>query len=207
MSYPATYDVETPEKIANWRAIAHVFMAIPHFIVMYVLGIVSFIVALVSWFAILFTGQLPAGLANTQAMVIRYMVRTYTFAAFLHEEYPPFDFTTSAEDPGGTPVSVSFSPELEDRNRLTVGLRFLWIIPVAIFLWVIILVAELLVFIAFFAVLFTGRWPGGMRDFVVKAIRLLVRVDAYGTLLTDEYPPFALDDADPVTPPLAPPAQ
>lgn len=204
MSYPATYDVETPDKVANWRAIAHIFMAIPHFVVVYVLSIVAFFVAVISWFAILFTGQLPAGLANIQAMVIRYLARTWTFAAFLHEEYPPFDFTTSSQDPGGTPVSVSFAPELENRNRLTVGLRLIWIIPAAIFMMVIIWVAEILVFIALFAVLFTGRWPSGMRDFVVKALRVWVRVEAYGALLTDEYPPFALDDSDPVT---APPAQ
>jgi hypothetical protein len=203
MSYPATYDVETPDEIDNWRAIGHFFMAIPHFVVMWVLSFVGSIVAVISWFAILFTGQLPVGLANLQAMVLRYGARTWTFAAFLHEEYPPFDFTTTSQEPGGTPVSVSFTPELEDRNRLTVGLRFLWIIPAAIFMVIIVWVAQILTFIAFFVVLFTGRWPSGLRDFVVKALRLWVRVEAYGFLLTDQYPPFALDGADPVTPPPA----
>lgn len=196
MSYPASYDVDAPDRVDNWRAIGHVFMAIPHFIVLYVLGVVGFVVAVISWFAILFTGSLPEGLANTQAMIIRYQLRTYTFAAFLHEDYPPFEFTTSAAEPGGTPVSVSFSPELEGRDRLTVGLRFIWVIPAAVFLWVIMLVAQVLVIIAFFVVLFTGAWPAGMRSFVIRAMRLWVKVSAYATLLTDRYPPFSLDDPD-----------
>ena len=47
--------------------------------------------------------------------------------------------------------------------------------------------------IAFFAVLFTGSWPVGLRDFVLGVMRWGVRVQAYCWLLTDEYPPFALD--------------
>jgi hypothetical protein len=45
--------------------------------------------------------------------------------------------------------------------------------------------------IALFAVLFTGRWPEGMRDFVLNVYRWYLRVSNYFLLLTDEYPPFA----------------
>ena len=48
------------------------------------------------------------------------------------------------------------------------------------------------ILIAFFAVLFTGKWPEGLRDFVVKFFRWATRVNAY-VLLRDEYPPFSLD--------------
>jgi hypothetical protein len=194
MNYPAAFEVETPDKMANWRPLVQWLMAIPHIVVMYVLTIVGGVVAIISWFSIVFTGKLSEGLANTQSMVLRYNLRTMAFAGFLHEEFPPFDFTTTAAEPGGTPVSVDFTPALEDRNRLTVGLRFLWVIPAWIFLAIIFLVADILWFIAFFAVLFTGSWPDGLRDFVVKALRLGVKVSAYGMLLTDEYPPFSLDD-------------
>ena len=47
--------------------------------------------------------------------------------------------------------------------------------------------------IAFFAVLFTGRWPQGLRNFAVGFMRWVLRVEAYLLLLTDDYPPFALD--------------
>ena len=49
-----------------------------------------------------------------------------------------------------------------------------------------------LVLIALFAVLFTGRWPEGMRSFVLNVIRYQLRFEAYHVLLTDRYPPFAL---------------
>ncbi|MCP3975187.1 MAG: DUF4389 domain-containing protein [bacterium] len=193
MSYPAAFDVETPDRMANWRPLVQWLMALPHVLVMYVLGIVGFVVAVVSWFSIVFTGKLSESLAATQSMVLRYSMRTTAFAGFLHEEFPPFDFTSSTSEPGGTPVTVDFTPALENRNRLTVALRIFWLIPAAIFGAIVLFVAEILWFLAFFAVLFTGSWPEGLRDFVVKALRINVRVNAYGALLTDEYPPFALD--------------
>ncbi len=193
MTYPVTFDVETPDRIANWRPLVHWFLAIPHFVVLWVLGVVGGVVAFLSWLIILFTGALPEGLANIQSLVLRYNMRVTVYIAFLHEEYPPFDFTATPDEPGGTPVSITFTPELENRNRLTSGLRFIWAIPAWIFAAVIVFAAEVVVFIALFAVLFTGRWPDGMKEFVIKALRLSLRVNTYGMLLTDEYPPFSLD--------------
>lgn len=48
--------------------------------------------------------------------------------------------------------------------------------------------------VAFFAVLITGRWPEGVRRFVINAARLMLRVNAYARLLVDDHPPFALDE-------------
>ena len=115
------------------------------------------------------------------------------YAGFLHAEYPPFDFTTSAADPGGQPVRFDYEPALENRNRLTVLLRIFWMIPAYIFFYIIYLVAGLLWFISFFAVLFTGKWPAGLLNFIQGAIRVGTRFSAYGTLLTDEYPPFEMN--------------
>jgi hypothetical protein len=194
LTYPAAFDVETPDRIDNWRPLVHWLLAIPHAVVMNVLGIVGGVVAIISWFTIVFTGKLSDSLADTQAMVLRYSLRTAAYVGFLHTEYPPFEFTTSSDEPGGTPVSVTFTPQLEDRNRLTVGLRFIWIIPAAIFAAVILLAAAVVWFVSIFVVLFTGKWNDGMREFVVKALRLTVKVNAYGMMLTDEYPPFSLED-------------
>ena len=66
-------------------------------------------------------------------------------------------------------------------------------IPQFIVLAVLGLAGFVAALIAFFAVLFTGHWPDGLRDFVVKVMRWSLRVQAYFLLLTDEYPPFALD--------------
>ena len=58
---------------------------------------------------------------------------------------------------------------------------------------VVLMIASFVVtVIAFFAVLFTGRWPVGIRAFVLNVWRWLLRVNACFLLLTDVYPPFAL---------------
>jgi Domain of unknown function (DUF4389) len=193
-AYPATLEIDRADRIANWRPIVQWLLAIPHFIVLYVLGVVAEVVSIIGWFAIVFTGKLPEGLANLVCLYVRYNNRAVAYAGFLREEYPPFTFETVPADPGTyAPVRTGFVSELEDRNRLTVGFRFILVIPQLIVLSVLGLVAFLAFVIAFFAVLFTGRWPEGLRTFVVGVMRWSTRVSAYFYLLTDEYPPFSLD--------------
>ena len=161
---------------------------------MYGLRILSEVISIVSWFVILFTGALPEGLANLQVMYMRYSTRTSLFAAFLKEEYPPFTFSTTPADPGDDArVRVEITPQLTNRNRLTTAFRIILVIPHVIVLLFLFLAAAVSVLIAFFAVLFTGHWPPGLRDFVVNVMRWGLRVQAYFLLLTDEYPPFAMD--------------
>ncbi|MFQ5556879.1 MAG: DUF4389 domain-containing protein [Acidimicrobiales bacterium] len=193
MDHPATIQVRTPERIANWRPLVQWILAIPHLIIANALETVAAAVAVISWFAILFTGRLPSGLADFQAMIVRYSSRAELYALFLHDEFPPFDFTTSAAEPGGSPVDVAFRPALENRNRLTVGLRILWVIPAAVYAIAVAIVGIVCWFLSFFAVLFTGRWPAGLRSWVMKLLRVWIRVSAYALLLTDDYPPFATD--------------
>ena len=192
-TYPARIAVDSPPEIDRWRALAQWIMAIPHLIIASAMEYVSGALAVVSWFVILFTGKLPAGLANLQVMILRYSTRAEIYAGFLHDQYPPFEFSMTPEEPGGTPVDVVIEPELENRNRLTVGLRILWAIPAIFYLLVIAIVGILCWILAFFAVLFTGRWPDGLRDWVMKMMRVGLRLNAYVLLLTDEYPPFSTD--------------
>lgn len=190
-AYPVELELDAPEEVANWRPLVHWLLAIPHLALASVLSDVAGVVAVISWFFIVFTGKLPEGLANFACMAIRYQARAYSHALWLREAYPAFDFTMTAADPGGDPLRVEIRPQLHDRNRLTVALRFLWIIPIALFLAVIAIVAMVVVFLGFFAVLVTGRWPSGLRSFLVGAGRLSTRVGAYGYLLVDDYPPFS----------------
>ena len=192
-AYPATFTFDAPERIANWRPLVHWLLAIPHLAIVYVLGSVSDLLAVISWFAVLFTGRLPAGLASFQAMYLRYLLRTATYFGFLREEYPPFSFTTTPADPGDDArVSVELVPHLEDRNRLTVAFRLILAIPHFIVLALLGVALIVIGVIAFFAVLFTGRWPAGLRDFALGVGRWWLRFEAYLVLLTDEYPPFTL---------------
>ena len=193
MSYPASLQINTPERIANWRPLVHWLLLIPHHVVLAVLAVVSSVVGVISWIVILFTGKLPAGLAGYQAMYLRYSTVVWAYAYFLIDQYPPFDFDTSPADPGRTPTSVSLSPALEGRNRLTVLLRPITVIPAYIFNLIIVVIATVCLLLGFFAVLFTGRWPDGLRRFVVGSHLVNLRYFTYGLLLTDEYPPFSMD--------------
>jgi hypothetical protein len=110
------------------------------------------------------------------------------------EEYPPFAFEMTPTDSGEDPrVRVEFQPQLVDRNRLTVGFRIILVIPHVIALFVLGIVATVMTVIALFVVLITGRWPEGMRAFVLNVMRWYLRVQTYYLLLTDEYPPFELE--------------
>ena len=162
-SYPARFTFDPPQRIANWRPLVQWLLAIPHLAIVYVLGSVSGVLAIISWFAVLFTGRLPVGLANFQAMYLRYYLRTATYAGFLRDEYPPFSFATTPGDPGDDPrVAVELVPELEGRNRLTTGFRLILAIPQLIVLSLLCIALFVVGVIAFFAVLFTGRWPLGL---------------------------------------------
>jgi hypothetical protein len=193
-SYPASLTLDPPDRIANWRPLVHWLLAIPHYIVMYALGIVAEVCALISWFAILFTGKDVEGLVGVRCLYLRYSMRTWTYMGFQLEGYPPFTFDTTGADPGDYPgLRVDVAPQMEGRNRLTVFFRFLLVIPQAIVLGIAWIGGFVCVLIGFFAVLFTGRWPAGLRDFVIGLMRWNLRVNAYMVLLVDEYPPFSLD--------------
>jgi hypothetical protein len=190
--YPAWLVVEPLTEIGRWRPMFQWVLAIPHIIVVQVLGYVAQIVGLISWFAILFTGKMPAGLAGAQMMVTRYTTRTYAYVVGMRDEYPPFDFSTSA-DADEYAARVLFRPALTDRNRLTVLLRLFWMIPAAIVTLIIGIIAFVCWVIGAWAVLFTGRWPIGLRTWVLKGLRAGLRLNAYALLLTDEYPPLSFD--------------
>jgi uncharacterized protein DUF4389 len=192
--YPATLTFDPPDRVRNWRPLVNWLLAIPQLLLVSALRYVAEILAFVSWFVIVFTARLPQALASFQVMYLRYYVRTVTFAGFLREEYPPFEFPSAPGDPGDVPrVRVDLLPELEGRNRLTVAFRIILAIPQLIMVALLGLLGTIVLIIAFFAVLFTGHWPAGLRRFTVGVLRWWLRVEAYLLLLTDAYPPFSLD--------------
>jgi uncharacterized membrane protein YhdT len=86
------------------------------------------------------------------------------------------------------------------QNRLSVLLRILYVIPHIIILYFLNLAVGIVTFIAWFAILFTGKYPQGLLQFSVNANHWMTRANGYMYLLTDKYPPFAMgpDDAYPV---------
>jgi hypothetical protein len=86
---------------------------------------------------------------------------------------------------------------VEKRSRLTTFFRLILAIPHFILLYFYGLAAGIVVIVAWFVLLFTGRWPLGMYDFVGGFLRYSTRVYGYAWLLTDDYPPFSGDATTP----------
>jgi hypothetical protein len=191
-AYPIQLGLESPLDVARWRPLANWFLAIPQLVVVYVVNSVLGVLAFIAWFAILFTGNIPRGLFDFMAMILRYQWRVTSYVYFMRESYPPFEFDAVTADPGTDPAQLS----VEYPERLSRGLIFikiLLIIPHLIALAFVGIAAFFVGIAAFFAVLFTGRWPEGMRTFLVGAVRWSTRVSAYFYLMTDAYPPFSLE--------------
>ena len=190
--FPLQLDLDAPVAIARWRPIVQWFLAIPHFVVLYVLAIVQRVVFIISFFAILFTGKMPDGLFGFNAMVLRYQWRVVSYAWFMREDYPEFAFPVEGTDPATEPARLSVEPAAK-LSRGLIFVKWLLAIPHYIALLVLGIAAYVVVVIAFFAVIITGDWPEGMRNFVVGVMRWSARVSAYILLMTDQYPPFSLD--------------
>lgn len=91
------------------------------------------------------------------------------------------------------------SSQPTDRDRLTAALRAIWVIPQVFVLMFVFIAAFFVLVIGWFGALFTGRLPVFASDFLAGAVRWSTRVSGYAFFLTDEYPPFSLDE-DPAYP-------
>ena len=82
---------DVPVKLNRWLPLVTWFLAIPHHIVLLVLGIGAFLAVVIAWFAILFSGQYPRGLFDYVVGVGRWAVRVNAYAVLLvTDTYPPF---------------------------------------------------------------------------------------------------------------------
>jgi hypothetical protein len=101
----------------------------------------------------------------------------------------------AADEQELAPVLVTFAaPSLQ--SRLTVLVRIILVIPHLVVLAVLGIAAYLVAIAGWFGALFTGRLPGFAADFLTGYLRWQTRVSAYAFLLTGDYPPFSLADAD-----------
>ena len=89
------------------------------------------------------------------------------------------------------PITVSAAYP-EKLSRLSTFFRFFLLIPQMIVLWFVGIVAGVFMFFAWFAIMFTGKYPKGLFNFVAGYMRWSTRVSGYYYLLTDKYPPFSL---------------
>jgi hypothetical protein len=96
---------------------------------------------------------------------------------------------------GPAPVLMSFGPPAS-QQRVTVAFRAILAIPQFFVLIFVLIAAEVVAFIGWWAALFTGQLPEWAHEFLTGALRWQARVNGYLFFLTDRYPPFSLADAD-----------
>ena len=90
------------------------------------------------------------------------------------------------------PITINFDYQ-EKLSRLTTFFRAIMVIPQSIVVYFIGIAAIVVAFIAWWAILFTGRYPKWAFDFVAGYVRWYTRVVGYYFLLTDKYPPFSME--------------
>jgi len=113
-------------------------------------------------------------------------VRAVAYTALLRDEYPPFGDAPY-------PAHLVLEPDGAPRDRLAVAFRVILAIPHLVCVWALGTVWFFTTLVAWFAILFTGRYPEGLYGFAVGVLRWNTRVEAYLLLLHDEYPPFSLE--------------
>jgi hypothetical protein len=84
---------------------------------------------------------------------------------------------------------------VEKRSRVRTGFRFILVIPWLILGGVFVLAAFIVAFLAWFAIVFTARYPEGLYSFNVGVLRFIARANAFFYLQTDEWPPFGFEEA------------
>jgi hypothetical protein len=205
-----SFDPET----SRWQWLVKWLLAIPHWIVLVFLWIAFWVLSVVAFFAILFTGRYPRGIFDFNVGVVRWTWRVafYGYSALGTDRYPPFTLEDVADYPARLQVDY---PE-----RLSRGLVLVkwWLLAIPQYVIVAVLggwtsgapgwlglirtedwwegwpgLIGILVLIGAVALLFTGRYPRGLFDLVIGFNRWVFRVVAYAGLLRDEYPPFRLD--------------
>ena len=150
-----------------------------------VLGVGVLMIAVIGWFAIVFTGQMPRGLWDLSAFYMRWRVRAAAYIALLRDEFPPFG-------DGSYPVQLELPPYPVKRDRLTVAFRVILGLPHLLMVWLLGVAWFASTIFAWFAILFTGRYPRSLYAFAIGVLRWSTDVEAYLLLLHDEFPPFSL---------------
>jgi len=203
-AYPVTFSVDYPERELNRLTTGfRLIVAIPILIVLGALGGegahygnqqswafgggAGGLLFLAPLLMILFRQKYPRWWFDWNLELLRFENRVCVYLALMDDRYPSTDERQSVQ------LELPYPDAERDLNRWLPLVKWLLAIPhfiLLVFLWLAAVVA---VIIAWFAILFTGRYPRGLFDFVLGVLRWGNRVVAYAFILvTDEYPPFRL---------------
>lgn len=187
ISFAADYAAEDRNRLTTFF---RYIVAIPWQIVAALWGFVVSFTAFFAWVAMIFTGRYPEGLYKFHAGFLRMSTRANGFNYLLTDEYPPF----GGEEAPAYPVRVGVPEPLDNYSRMKALFRYIIGIPVMILAFVQALILMVVTLIAWFAILFTGKHPDGLFNPARSALAYLTRAGGYFLLMTEDYPPFSLEE-------------
>jgi hypothetical protein len=210
--FPVQVHAARDPHLSRWFWLVKWLLLIPHYLILLFLWIAVVVTTLVAYVAVLFTGRYPAAVFAFNLGVLRWSWRVnyYGYQALGTDRYPPF---TLADVPD-YPARLQIDPPIRLPRWLPL-LAWLFAIP-HLFLvaaltgaadWQMrsgtsnsttlpVGVVSVGLLIAGISLVFTGRYPRGLYDLLLGIARWSLRVTAYVTLLTGQYPPFRLDQGD-----------
>lgn len=198
--YPVQFDVTYPDKPLNrWTTFFRIILIIPIFIIFILLGRASIevgktattsfggIIFLAPLLMILFRKKYPRWWFDWNLEFLRFQNRILAYFYLLRDEYP------STDERQAVTLNIDY-PNVAKLNRALPLIKWLLAIPHYIVLLILGLIGLLVLIIAWFAILFTGKYPRFAFDYIVGIMRWGIRVIAYAFMLaTDKYPPFSLE--------------
>ncbi|MFC2069265.1 DUF4389 domain-containing protein [Chloroflexota bacterium] len=203
--YPVSLSVDYPDRNLNrLTTFFRIFTVIPIGIIIMLLsstgssgsseggwsygwGYAAGLVVLPLVLMILFRQKYPKWWFDWNVALTKFSARVAAYIDLLTDVYPSTDEEQSVH------IEIPYPDAKDGLNRWLPLVKWLLAIPHAIVLFFLYIAAIVCVVIAWFAILFTGRYPRGLFDFVVGVYRWSLRVAAYAFLLTtDRYPPFKL---------------
>lgn len=228
-TYPIRLGAELDPRTSRGLWLVKWLLAIPHYVVLAFLWIAFVVTSVIAFVAILITGRYPRALFDFNVGVLRWSWRVsfYAYGALGTDRYPPFTLHDVSDYPAHLDVDY---PDHLSRGLVLVKS---WLLAIPHYLVLSVLLGGaayvapdearepasglgligVLVLVAAVVLLVTGRYPPRVFDLVVGLNRWVFRVIGYVSLMTDEYPPFALDqggrdpgplDLDPASPQAAP---
>jgi hypothetical protein len=139
---------------------------------------------------LLFRRKYPRWWFDWNLALIRFTARCAAYLALLRDEYP------STDEEQAVYLEIPYPDAAWELNRYLPLVKWLLAIPHYVVLCFLGVAAVVCVLVAWFAILFTGRYPRSLFEFVVGVFRWALRVEVYAFLLTtDRYPPFSLGRA------------
>lgn len=204
--YPISLSIDYPDRNLNrLTTFFRIFTAIPIVIIIGLLSSAEFggdgpgawtyryaaagLVFLPMVLMLLFRQKYPNWWFDWNVALTKFSARVAAYINLLTDEYPSTDEDQTVH------IEIPYPDAKNELNRWLPLVKWLLAVPHYIILWFLWIAAIVCVVIAWFAILFTGRYPRGLFDFVVGVYRWSLRVFAYALLLTtDLYPPFALSD-------------